>query len=123
MNNPAERDLQRMVVEYENLDLPPAYVESVQGAPSPHGVLHVSFFSERIKALETLSGEVTMRQLEGGVTNITSKVPDPLGLDSKELRIVRRVEANLIFTSEGIERLIPWLQQQLDEMRRKEAKK
>ena len=121
MDNPAESNVGRVVVEYENLDIPPAYVESVQGAPSPHGVLHASFFSERIKGLETLSGTMKVREGEEGRTSISSTIADPFGMDGEELRVIRRVEANLIFTPDAIERLIPWLQQHLDAMRKKEA--
>ena len=32
------------VVQYDNADAPPAYVESVQGMLTPHGALHLSFF-------------------------------------------------------------------------------
>ncbi len=121
MNSLGHKNLQRVVVEYENLDIPPAYVESVQGAASPNGVLHVSFFSERIKGLESIPGTVTVQVDESGMTSLSSMVADPYGMDREEFRVIRRVEANLIFTANAIERLIPWLQHQLDAMRKKEA--
>ena len=123
MKTPTKGGLENVIVEYENLDTPPAYVESVQGMVSPNGVLHVSFFSERIKGLETLSGSLTAQQLEEGQMSASTTIPDPFGLDGKEIRLLRRVEANLIFTPDAIERLIPWLQNQLQGMRKKEAKR
>ncbi|MCY4327894.1 MAG: hypothetical protein OXC53_09960 [Rhodobacteraceae bacterium] len=103
----------RVTVEYENLDLPPAYVESAQGMPSQQGVLHVSFFSERMAGSEELTAYATPSQ--DGKT-FGANVGDPFGVDTNEVRVIRRVEANLIFTPEALKQLIPWLKQKLNEL-------
>ena len=106
----------QITIEYENLDLPPAYVESAQGMPSPQGVLHVSFFSERIASVEKLSGTAAFRDKSENTGHVGIRVGEPFGTDEGNIRLVRRVEANLIFTSETIRKLIPWLQNHLDSM-------
>ena len=102
------------ILEYENLDLPPAYVDGAQGVLSPSkDVLHVSFFSERMAGSEELTAYATPSQ--DGKT-FGANVGDPFGVDTNEVRVIRRVEANLIFTPEALKQLIPWLKQKLNEL-------
>lgn len=103
----------KAIVEYENLDLPPAYVEAAQGMPTPQGALHVSFYSERIGCLTNLEGQVEFNDNESGMSGMRIGVGSPFGVNGEQVRLIRRVEANLIFTPRALESLIPWLQQQL----------
>ena len=123
MTSPQAANIQNTVVEYENLDLDPAYVEFVQGMVSPGGVLHISFFNDRIKGLDRLSGKAVTRAVQQDVVDVSTAMPDPFGLDGNEIKITRRVEANLILNADAVERLIPWLQAKLNEMRAQEERK
>lgn len=102
------------ILEYENLDLPPAYVDGAQGVLSPSkDVLHVSFFSERTAGLPKLS--VTPKKIGDG-KSYKANFGDSFGLDTGNVRFTRRVEANLIFTQKSLEKIIPWLQKQLEDL-------
>ena len=105
------------VVQYENADAPPAYVESVQGMLTPQGALHLSFFSEYLKHRAELPAKVHPR-IDSGGKGLEVLPGDPFGFDGKEICLVRRVEANLIMTDEAVRRLLPWLQTKLNEMER-----
>ena len=112
MTRSSKNNQNKVTLEYENLDLPPSYVDGVQGMLSPNkDVLHVSFFSDRTASLSKLSASATMS--EDGQT-FKADLGDSFGLDTGNVRLIRRVEANLIFTQDSLERIIPWLQQQLD---------
>jgi len=98
-------------MEYENLNLPPAYVDGAQGMLSPNkDVLHVSFYSER------LAGKPKLSAVSEKIDENTYQASfgDSFGLDTGDVCFIRRVEANLIFTRSALENIIPWLQQQLD---------
>ena len=103
----------KAIVEYENLDLPPAYVEAAQGMPTPQGALHVSFYSERIGGLEKLEGQVEFQDVGPDKGGMSIGVGDPFDINGEQVRLIRRVEASLIFTPKALNALIPWLQQQL----------
>ena len=90
---------------------------------TPNGVLYVSFYSDRFKEMGDFSSEVTSSQNRENSVSVSLRFPDPFGLDNGELRMARRIEANLIFTPAALERLIPWLQSKLQEMRQKEPSK
>lgn len=115
------------VVQYDNADAPPAYVESVQGMLTPQGALHLSFFSEYLKHRAEIPARVLPRSTDSGEKGVEVSPGDPFGFDGEEICVVRRVEANLIMTEEAVRRLLPWLQTKLNEMeqfreRKKSAK-
>ena len=105
------------VVQYENLDLPPAYVEGVQGMATPQGALQVSFYSEFLKPHDEVACELeaTVQPEVSGIA-LRVEAKDPFGLDGGQLRIVRRIEANLVFTVPALKAVVPWLQQKLNEL-------
>ena len=105
----------KAAIEYENLDITPVYVEAAQGMVTPKGVLHVSFFNEFVKSRDKLESEASLNRDDGHV-KMTLKTKDPFGSDDGNIQIVRRVEANLIFTEAGLKSLIPWLQEKLAEL-------
>ena len=107
----------KIVVKYENLDLPPAYVEGAQGMRTSQGALHVSFYSEYVKSKEEIRTSITLPDPSSGdPQTVQVTVPDPFQRDDGEIRIVRRVESNLVFTTPVLRSLIPWLQQKLLEL-------
>ena len=107
----------KVVLEYENLDLAPTYVEGAQGMRTPLGALQVSFFSEYIKPIEPLELPVETHAASDN-TSVSLKVlqRDPFLSEAQQIRMVRRIEANVILTLPALQALIPWLQQKLDEM-------
>ena len=112
----------KIVLEYENMDLAPAYVEGAQGMRTPLGALHVSFYSEYIKPIESLELPVETQSVSDD-TSVTLKVfqPDPFIAEAQKIRMVRRIEANVILTLPALQALIPWLQQKLDEMEKHDS--
>ena len=121
MAQKSRRSQQRKVaVEYENLDMPFAYVEAAQGALSQKGALHVNFFMEYIKSKTELR---PMSTVSASDNSEAYSFPDPFGMDGQDLRVVRSVQANLIFSEEALEVLVPWLQQKLAEMKQLRALK
>ena len=107
----------RAVIEYENVDVRPAYVEGAQGMRTPQGALHVSFYSEYVKARDKLNSQVTSNS-KPGENSVTIAIAsgDPFGIDDDEIRIVRRIEASLILTVPALQTIVPWLQQKLNEL-------
>ena len=122
MSNPSKPNIQKTTVEYENLDLPPVYVESVQGMISPSGMLHVSFFTDSIKGRNIITSDAEVQEEEEGVVGVIFKTLEPFGLDGDEVCIRRRVEANMILNTDAVARLIPWLQAKLAEMQAHEKR-
>ena len=115
--------LKKIAIEYENLDLPPAYVDSAQGVVTGKGILQLALYSESTKPLASLSGGVEAIQDRGsGTVDVRVRNVDPFGLDGEQVTLVRRVEANLFITERGLADLIPWLQTKLDELRRKASR-
>jgi len=116
----ARRD-RRGVVEYENLDLAPAYVEGAQGMPTPQGALHVSFYSEFLRTKDKLLSKIVEQENpDGSVTCEITGVPDAFGLDKGDLTIVRRIESSLIMTVPTLRVIVPWLQAKLNELEKQE---
>lgn len=116
----SERPSVKAVIEYQNTDaVKPAYVEGAQGMRTSKGALHVSFYSEYLQHSKELSGQVTESR-EGNVTTVSIAAPDPFGSDQGKVHIVRRIEANLIFTIPALQSIVPWLQQKLDELTKQE---
>lgn len=115
-NRPAGKSPARtkIVVEYENLELKPAYVEGAQGMRTSHGALHVSFYSEYTKSKAQLKGE-TRSLAANNAETVQVTFPDPF-LSGDEIRIVRRVESALILTVPVLRSLVPWLQSKLQEL-------
>ena len=120
MSNSNQKKETAVEVEYENIDLPPVFVDNAQGISRTKGVFHVSFYSERIKAKEKLSGNLE-EHLMGDKMVRSFKFSEPYAYDSNQIHLIRRMEANLIFTQESLERIIPWLQNQLDHMKNEEV--
>ena len=46
MNNSNQNNSIPIVLEYENIDLPPAYVDNAQGIIKTKGIFHLMFYSE-----------------------------------------------------------------------------
>ena len=119
----AERRAPRkIVIEYEGTDLPPVYVEGAQGMTTPKGFLQVSFFSEYVKARGNLGAKVMETAESAGVTSMRIQAEDPYGLDKGEMRIVRRIEANLILSPPALRDIVSWLQLKLHELEQKDQR-
>ena len=115
---PAEKSpaLTKIVVEYENLELKPVYVEGAQGMGTTQGALHVSFYSEYTKSKAELKGKTRSSELAANnAARVQVSFPDPF-LSGDEIRIVRTVESALILTAPVLRSLIPWLQLKLQEL-------
>ncbi len=113
MTQSTKKTSNKATLEYENLDLPPVYVDGAQGTLSPNkDVLHVSF-SERIAGLPSLSVNTEIIESQDNKT-CQANFGDCFGLDTGNIHLIRRVEANLIFSRHSLEGIISWLQQQLN---------
>ena len=104
------------VIEYENDDLAPVYVESVQGMRTGRGSLQIMFFSDYIGHQKNAT-ELTVTTPPGkppGTVDIN--VGDPFRAADGSFRVVRRIEANLILSLPALKALVPWLQLKIDEL-------
>ena len=111
----------RAVIEYENLDVSPAYVEGAQGVKTPQGALHVSFYSEFFKHKNVLKPRIARSGNDGGTTTYTvTDAPDAFGLDAGDITIVRRIESSMIMTVPTLRAIVPWLQMKLNELENEE---
>ena len=110
-------------IEYENTELPAVFVEGAQGMLTPNGsALHMSLYSEYIKAQEKVVATLQERKEEGGLLSVSFKADDPYQLDRrKEIQVVRRIEGRFFLTSSFLKQFIPWLQQKLEELEKKDA--
>lgn len=111
----------KAAIEVEGTDLPPVYVEGAHGLHTPKGSLQVSFYSDHIKPRESLGAALVTTEESAGVTNMNIKPDDSYGLDKRELRIVRRIAANLILPLPFLRELVPWLQLKLNELEQKNS--
>ena len=107
-----------VVIEYENADLTPVYVEEAQGIRTQRGACQISFYSQYLKPLSEVQSKLNVGERAAGSTAVTMELghADPFGLDTESITIVRRVEANLILTAPVLQSIIPWLQKMLDEL-------
>ena len=104
-------------IEYEGTDLTPVYVEAAQGIKTPRGAFQLSFYSEFIKSRDRLGARIEPIGEHGNSTTVRMNADDPYGLSKGEpLKIVRRIEANLILTIPALRSIIPWLQSKLKEL-------
>ena len=116
--NASLKGLQNVVIEYENADLTPAYVEGAQGVRTQKGALQINFYSEYLKPLSEVQPKINVVENAAGSKEVIMSLSqaDPFGLDTGSITIVRRVEASLILTAPALQSIIPWLQQKLDEL-------
>lgn len=109
-------------IEYQNDDISPVYVENVQGVPTSRGSLQMMFFSDYITHhKDGLS--VALQKVEGPVADPLPDQPsravsveigdDPYGLMRGDVRVVRRIEANIVMTLPALKALVPWLNLQI----------
>ena len=117
-NRPKSPRRRAGVVEYQNDDLAPVYVESVQGVSTPRGSLQMMFFSDYISHHKDAPILLTQAPDQPPGT-LDVKTEDPFRLAEKDIRIVRRVEANLIMTLPALKALVPWLQIKIEELESK----
>ena len=105
--------------EYHNFDKKPVYVEGAFGIQTPMNSLHVCFYSENLKPTMGREGQSATERDDGsGKLGLQVQAPDPYGLDSENITIVRNIEASLILTMPALQQIIPWLQGKLNEMQR-----
>lgn len=106
---PAAPKPPRVSVEYESMDIPPRYVEGVQGMATPKGAVQIYFFSDYI--LPPPAGPGARAAIAGadaeGMT-LDIRIEDPYGVQSGQLRVVRRVEANLVLSLAAVQDLHNW---------------
>lgn len=115
----AKRMPTKVVVEYENLDREPVYVEGAQGQMTPQGSLYVSFFTDHIKGKQRLESISTIQGPTVGTSDrIDAQMEEPFGSGTDDLHMVRRVGANLIIPLKALKIIIPWLQTQVKQMER-----
>ena len=120
-SSPPRLSPKKATVQYQNADLTPAYVDGAQGLVTQNGALCVNFYSEYVKPLSEISSQGSRAQtIEPGVSQLTMRHGDPFGLDTDEITIIRRIEASLFMTRPVLESIVPWLQQRLDEIRKRE---
>ena len=108
--------LTKAVIEYEGAEHPPVYVEAAQGMNTPKGSLQLSFFSEYMKPRENLGATIVNVAEIGGAAKMNIQTEEPYGLDKGSIRIVRRIEANLILPLPFLRQLVPWLQDRLNDL-------
>ncbi len=102
------------VIEFRGVHDGYVYVEDVVGALSPDAVLYANFYSEHVEFDELVDAEIVHED---------DKVVLRARQDQKEgnIHIVRDVKANLILTRAALEKVVPWLSAQLEEMKKREA--
>ena len=105
----------RIEIEYENLEMPPRYVEGMQGLPTAQGGLQCYFFSDYVLPPPKLSPETRTREDEGSVS-IDIRLQDPYGLQGGSVRILRRVEANIVLSETAARILHSTLGQLIEQM-------
>ena len=103
-------------IDYENLDMPPRYVEGAQGIPTPKGALQCYLFSDYVVPPQTMVPEAKTRKEGENAFAVDMRVQDPYGLQGGQMRIVRRVEANVILSEAAARELHTWLGQVLGQM-------
>ena len=107
----------RAEVEYVAEDTWPVYVNGCHGLSETHGVLMVSFYSEHIQPTPALVIEgATSPGRTPDERKVDLPAPDPYQLASGKVRIVRRVEANLVMTLPTVKSMVDWLQKKIKEM-------
>lgn len=113
----------KVTFEYESLDIPPRYVEGVQGVVTAKGAVQIYFFSDFVTPPPRLEPTVRIgdADTEGDVA-VDMKLDDPYGLKNANIRVTRRIEANLILPVTALRELHAWsgqLIQQLEKQARK----
>ena len=106
------------IIQYDNVDLPPVYVEAAQGMLTPLGALQIAFYSEYIKPLAEVRSSGTAQSVDGDGVAFSFSAKDPFGLGGKQIHLTRRIEAHLVLTEASVRQLVPWLLQKLDEMQK-----
>ena len=108
-------------IEYENTEIPAVFVEGAQGMPTPNGAaLHVSFYSETLKAQEKLGVSLQDQRENRGEVSVSFKADDPYQLDKRALHVVRRIEGSFFMPLSFLKQLIPWLQLKAEELEKKQ---
>ena len=117
-NRPKSQRRSGGVMEYQNDDLAPVYVESVQGVATSRGSLQMMFFSDYVSHHKDTPIKLTQPPDQPpGTLDVQSE--DPFRFAEQDIRIVRRVEANLIMTLPALKALVPWLQLKIQELESK----
>ncbi len=99
-------------IKYENLDMPPRYVEGVQGIPTPKGSVQCYLFSDYVMPPEMIEPKAT--RVNENILNI--EIQDSYGLQRDQVRMVRRIEANVILSQAAARELHRWLGEYLEQM-------
>ena len=109
-------------IEYEALDAPPRYVEGVQGLVTNKGAVQIYFFTDFVTPPPRLDPEVRTRDTDSdGEFSVDMKIDDPYGMKDGNIRVTRRIEANLVLTVAALRDLHVWsgqLIQQLEKQAR-----
>ena len=96
----------RVTVEYESLDLPPRYVEGVQGMVTSKRSVQLYFFSDLITPPAQLEPTARMRDADTGEgVTVDMTLDDPYGLLTGHIRVKRRIEANLVLPATTLREL------------------
>ena len=113
----------KVTVEYESLDVPPRYVEGVQGLVTNKGAVQMYFFSDLVTPPPRLDPTVRIGDADSeGDIAVDMKIDDPYGLKDGNLRVTRRIEANLVLPVAALRDLHAWsgqLIQQLEKQARR----
>ena len=108
-------------IEYENLDMPPRYVEGIQGIFTAQGGVQCYLFSDYVVPPSTIVPDVRRQEHGEEGVSVSLRVQDPYGAQSGVTRIVRRVEANIILSEPALQVLHSWLSQMIGQLENRRA--
>ena len=107
----------KVTVEYESLDVPPRYVEGVQGLVTTKGAIQMYFFSDFVTPPPRLEPTVRFGDADPeGDVRVDMKLDDPYGLKGESLRVTRRIEANLVLPVSALRELHAWSGQLIQQL-------
>lgn len=113
----------KMVVTYESLDVPPQYVEGVQGLLTAKEAVQMYFFTDYIMPPATLEPETTIKEAGQDTLTVNVDIRDPYGMQSGEIHVTRRIEANLILSVRVLRELRDWADHLLQQAQEGAAKR
>ena len=106
----------RVSLEYESVDIPPRYVEGVQGLVTAKGAVQIYFYSDYVVPPATLEAKTRLREADADGVSVDMRIEDPYGIQGGDVRMVRRVEANLVLSAAALRDLNTWTGQILKQI-------
>ena len=97
-----------VVIEYENLEASPSYIEGIHGLVTPKGAVQMYFYSDYVTPPLRLEPETSLPEADEE-QGFRVKVDNPYQTMSGGVRIVRRIGANLVVTPNVLREIHTWM--------------